>query len=107
MLACALYAGSTQADCVARVIDTQAQVQALYGELDPHDNTRLTALLLDLCEERDPGSSVSRTPERTVITTHGLNEKQIVVQEGDVPVYVEIDGGRRFRKRADEPRRME
>ena len=75
------------ADCVKRVGDTQAAIEALIAEngtpLQGNADIELTVLLLDLCREAEVGSTNVRTRNEEVTTTRGLNPKSEIEEDGD------------------------
>lgn len=99
------------ADCITEVARTQERIEAMTGGLDTRQQIELTALLLDLCQQREPGSGVVHGAERTAITTHGLNtrERDIDCVDQDVPLVigVDVDADRSRKRRPDRPERME
>ena len=93
------------ADCISEVAHTQERIEAMVGAMDTRQQIELTALLLDLCQQREPGSGVVHTEQRTAITTHGLNprERDIDCVDQDVPLVIGVDvDGDRGRKRRPE-----
>ena len=99
------------ADCFSEVARTQERIEAMVGAMDTRQQIELTALLLDLCQQREPGSGVVHGEQRTAITTHGLNprERDIDCVDQDVPLVigVDVDGKRSRKHRPDRPERME
>lgn len=95
-----------QAECTERVSQTQSDIEAVLTEpMNADQRTRMTALLLRLCEEREPGSSVVEQPGRTVITTHGLNEDPQVRRTDNAAILgVEIQARGCRSKACDRPR---
>lgn len=76
-----------QASCVERISQTQHDIEALLTEvIDADQRAVMTSLLLRLCDEREPGSSVVEQAGRKTITTHGLNEDPEVQQSGNVMI---------------------
>lgn len=82
-----------EAECIERVSQTQSDIEAVLTEpINADQRTHMTALLLRLCEGREPGSSVVEQPGRTVITTHGLNEDPQIQQSTGVSIFgVEVE----------------
>jgi hypothetical protein len=105
----ATSSGLLHADCVDRVVATQQRLSEVVGELSPAQQTEVNALLLNLCELREPGASVVHAPDRNVITTHGLNERQSATQAQDTTVVVGVDASPRhyYPRKPERPQRPE
>ena len=72
--------GSVTADCAAKVAATQVEIEHLIDQntgevLSDIAHTQLTIMLLDLCRERQVGSSAVEGAQKNTFTTEGLNPK--------------------------------
>jgi hypothetical protein len=96
--ACALHANAQT--CEERVSHAAARVERDVAELSIEQRARLNVILMGLCEERAPGSSVTRTEEGTAYTTHGLQPERAPSDEDQLNAIIGIEVpryGRRHR----------
>lgn len=99
--------GLSHAQCVDAVMRTQSSVQDLFQQtLNADQQLHLRDLLLELCVQRVPGSSVVKQPGRTIYGTQGMNRDHGVGNDsensnnsGNTAILLGIDLDRRKDRR--------
>ena len=86
--------------CEERVADAQAQIEgSLDASLTARERAEITAVLFQLCEPRQPGSSFYEDENKTARTTYGLNPRTRSSEQDEAAaiIAVEVDGHRRHK----------